>query len=77
MNQVNFKDAYVKWSDISVVFGNKFYERKIDLSKGYPETTSLARGGVEIAQVGKTACDCSFFGMNMPGDYETIYSMEV
>ncbi len=75
MNQAKFKDAYVKWDGNSVVFGNNFYQRTIDLSKGYPETTALSYGDSQIAVAGKSACDLSFLGINMPGDYETTYSI--
>lgn len=75
MNQLLFQDAFVKWDNSSVTFGNKFYSRKIDISKGYPETISLSNGKTDFAVESKNTCDATFLGINMPGDYETSYSI--
>lgn len=69
-------NAFVCREDALLSFGNRFYTRTIDLSGGFPRTVSLKSGGMEWAAEDKKGCDCSFFGINMPGRGKTEYRLK-
>ncbi len=69
--EIFLHDAFARWDGDVLTVGNRFLERKIDLSAGYPRTVSFTGNGNEFAVSGNDECDCSFFGLNMPGKNET------
>ena len=69
--KLTFRTAFARWDDSRLVIGNQFLQRTIDLQNHYPVTVSLVSGGTEFSAPQKNSCDCSFFGLNMPGRNET------
>lgn len=69
-------NAFVRQDDSRLSFGNCFYTRTLDLSGGFPRTVSLKSGKMEWAAANKRGCDCSFFGINMPGRGRTDFRLK-
>ncbi len=69
--RVTFHDAFARWDEALLTIGNHSLVRVIDLSAGFPRTISLTGSGTEFASPENSSCDCSFFGLNMPGRNET------
>ena len=69
---LSFGDAFARWDENFLTIGNRAMTRKIALDAGYPRTVSFICGSEFSAQE-NNLCDCSFFGLNMPGQKETVW----
>ncbi|MBR0459227.1 MAG: alpha-galactosidase [Victivallales bacterium] len=58
-------------------FGNRFFERVVDLSDGFPRTVGVRAGDTEWADAGNLCCDCSFQGLNVPESGLSEYHVTV
>jgi hypothetical protein len=70
---VRMADAYMRRDTDSLEFGNRHYHRRVDLSRGYPATVSLAHADGPEYGGPKISCDCGFIGINRPGYNATAY----
>ena len=70
--EIFLHDAFARCDGDVLTIGNRDLERKIDLSAGYPRTVAFTGNGNGFAATQNDECDCSFFGLNMPGKNETV-----
>ena len=68
---LSFASARVQWNNNTLILENSALRRVIDLSDGYCRTVEFTVNGTEFAAPEETLCDCSFFGINMPGRKNT------